>query len=107
MQRGLAASVLAAAALLAGPAGEGPSPADAAASPGRPIRVKGTWPRAGDDTVLTDPVVVRFSAPVDFTTVNSASLRIYRPGAGPDAQRNTPEDPAVTRREAWAHPCWQ
>ena len=85
MQRGLAASVLAAAALLAGPAGEGPSPADAAASPGRPIRVKGTWPRAGDDTVLTDPVVVRFSAPVDFTTVNSASLRIYRPGAGPEA----------------------
>jgi hypothetical protein len=47
--------------------------------------VRGTWPRAGDGLVLTDPVVVRFSAPVDFTTVNSASIRVYRPGAGPEA----------------------
>ena len=82
MLRGLAASMLAAAALLAGPAGEGPSPAGAADRPPPPIRVKGTWPRAGDDDVLTDPVLVRFTAPVDFSTVDTASVRVHRASAG-------------------------
>ena len=81
MLRGLAASMLAAAALLSGPAVEGPTTATAADRPPPPIRVKGIWPRDGDDLVLTDPVVVRFTAPVDFATVNTASLRVYRTGA--------------------------
>ncbi|HEU4395380.1 MAG TPA: kelch repeat-containing protein [Planctomycetota bacterium] len=102
MLRGLAASALAAAALLSGTAVEGPTTATAADRPPPPIRVKGTWPRAGDDLVLTDPVVVRFSAPVDFATVDTASLRVYRPGAetvpgtyAPGTRRDGSPDPRL------------
>lgn len=61
----------------------GPSPPEAGAgkSPlGPPLRLRATFPGEGVLEVLTDPVVLRFSRPVDLATVDGASFRV---DAGP------------------------
>jgi len=77
MLRRVAGTALLAAALLAGPSGTGPSPAGAVPDAlGPPIRVKATWPRAGDAEVPTDQVLVRFSRPPALSTADGTTFRL-------------------------------
>jgi hypothetical protein len=44
------------------------------------LRVRAVWPRFGAADVLTDPVVVRFSRPVDLSTVDLGNFRVNTAG---------------------------
>ncbi len=68
-------AALTVAVLILPPGGPG-APSAAAAGSAKPLKVRSTFPAADATGVLTDPVVVQFSGPVDGTTLNAATLHL-------------------------------
>jgi N-acetylneuraminic acid mutarotase len=81
-RQGALGGLVVAAAILAAASAPGPSSTASADDLGPRIRATATWPRDKALEVFTDPVVVKFSRPVNFASVNSSTFQVYAGNLG-------------------------